>query len=38
MKYETPKIEILLFHSQDIIRTSSEEEWEDDNANSDGWV
>jgi hypothetical protein len=38
MKYETPEIKILLFSVEDIITTSDEKEWEDENVNDNGWL
>ena len=36
--YERVKIELKLFHSADIIRTSPSDEWKDDNADKNGWT
>lgn len=34
MIYETPSIEILKLSARDIVTTSPEKDWEDDNAGS----
>ncbi len=38
--YEEPKIEILIFLQDDVLKTSSDgwEDWDDDNVDPEGWV
>ncbi len=38
--YEKPKIEILLFTLEDVLKVSygGWEDWKDDNADPDGWA
>lgn len=41
MNYETPKISILYFSSDDVITSSGgkeEEDWEDENTRPGGWL
>lgn len=38
MKYEKVKIDILHIDVKDIITTSPETEWEDENADDNGWL
>lgn len=41
MKYETPKLSILYFSSDDVITSSGgyeEEDWEDTNVREEGWL
>lgn len=36
--YEEPKLWVILFPHEDVIRTSSETEWEDENVDLGGWT
>ena len=36
--YEEVKLELIFLQSEDVVRTSPTSEWNDENADSDGWV
>ena len=37
--YETPKLQVIAFEKEDVVRTSVfGDEWSDENANEDGWT
>jgi len=36
--YEEPKLQILLYAQADVVRTSGETEWEDENVDNGGWT
>ena len=36
--YEKPELWIVLFPYEDVIRTSGETEWEDENVDLGGWT
>ncbi len=36
--YEEPKLWVILFPHEDVIRTSGETEWEDENVDLGGWT
>lgn len=36
--YEELRLEVLCFSQEDIVRTSNESEWHDDNVDGDGWI
>ncbi len=38
MKYEDPKLSVVYFASEDIIRTSGEKDFKDENVDDDGWL
>ncbi len=35
--YERVKMQLILFQSEDVVRTSPLPEWSDENADSNGW-
>lgn len=36
--YEEPKMTVVYIFVEDIIRTSNDDEWKDDNVEPDGWT
>ncbi len=36
--YEELRLEVLYIHQADIVRTSIESDWYDDNVDDDGWI
>ena len=36
--YEELTLEVLYFQQEDIVRTSGESDWYDDNVDDNGWI
>ncbi len=36
--FEKPDLQVILFSSEDVIRTSGEFDWQDENVDENGWT